>query len=335
MKYKEGRSPYLWPTIMLLAGLILPTILYVILTTECDYIGMSSKYELSEKIYFSIVTFSTLGYGDISPIGWVKYLAALQAISGPITVGFFIYGYGRYQQRVERRKNDEELKQLRENSEQEKFDRMQYYRGDAYQTYSHLLNSFHLECTCLFEQQHVCFLHSKSQTFNSVKTHYYDFSRTNRLVNSRVRKLKNDYSSGKSTRPVFRAQILVDYHIAAIQSLIIRGSENMEIESQLSQRLAAEIRDGHALVAKAKIIKESEKYGDSVDYKVLYYFESLGCYLEHVVYSMKSLAIAPSVYITKEPCSLSATLEDRKKYPDYYRVTSQEKLNMREWRAWG
>ncbi|GGI51092.1 hypothetical protein GCM10011425_23040 [Mucilaginibacter galii] len=47
---------------------------------------------LFNACYFSIVTFTTLGYGDLSPIGGLKILAAIEALFGAITLGFLVAG---------------------------------------------------------------------------------------------------------------------------------------------------------------------------------------------------------------------------------------------------
>ena len=54
----------------------------------------------SELLYFSLVTLTTVGYGDIVPIaGEVRMLAALEAIAGvlyvAITVALLVSGYKR------------------------------------------------------------------------------------------------------------------------------------------------------------------------------------------------------------------------------------------------
>lgn len=45
--------------------------------------------------YYSVVTFTTLGYGDLSPIGFVKIFAACEALLGAITLGFLVAGLSR------------------------------------------------------------------------------------------------------------------------------------------------------------------------------------------------------------------------------------------------
>ncbi len=47
---------------------------------------------LFNSIYYSVVTFTTLGYGDISPTGFLKFFAAIEAIFGAITLGFLVAG---------------------------------------------------------------------------------------------------------------------------------------------------------------------------------------------------------------------------------------------------
>jgi hypothetical protein len=45
--------------------------------------------------YYSIVTFTTLGYGDILPLGFLKIFAAAEALLGVIIMGFLLAGLAR------------------------------------------------------------------------------------------------------------------------------------------------------------------------------------------------------------------------------------------------
>jgi hypothetical protein len=55
-------------------------------TNECYFTT------LFNSMYFSVVTFTTLGYGDLSPIGFLRFFAALEALFGAITLGFLVAG---------------------------------------------------------------------------------------------------------------------------------------------------------------------------------------------------------------------------------------------------
>jgi len=45
-------------------------------------------------VYYSVVTFTTLGYGDISPVGYTKIIAASEAFAGAFMMALFIVVFG-------------------------------------------------------------------------------------------------------------------------------------------------------------------------------------------------------------------------------------------------
>ena len=47
---------------------------------------------LCNTLYFSLVTFTTLGSGDISPAGFLRIISGIEALSGAIMLGFLIAG---------------------------------------------------------------------------------------------------------------------------------------------------------------------------------------------------------------------------------------------------
>lgn len=60
-------------------------------------IKLSTSYTTYENIgnflnslYFSVVTFTTLGYGDILPIGISKLFAAIEALLGGFILALFV-----------------------------------------------------------------------------------------------------------------------------------------------------------------------------------------------------------------------------------------------------
>lgn len=45
---------------------------------------------LLNSFYFSVVTFTTLGYGDITPIGFSRFIATLEAFTGSFSLALFV-----------------------------------------------------------------------------------------------------------------------------------------------------------------------------------------------------------------------------------------------------
>jgi Ion channel len=58
--------------------------------------GLSSSGSFLRMIYFSVVTITTLGYGDILPLTErARMLVAIEAVFGVVTIGFFLNAVGR------------------------------------------------------------------------------------------------------------------------------------------------------------------------------------------------------------------------------------------------
>ncbi|HKG08312.1 MAG TPA: potassium channel family protein [Pedobacter sp.] len=51
------------------------------------------EFDFGTSLYFSTITFTTLGYGDLSPTGWLRILASIEAFIGVINMGFLIAGF--------------------------------------------------------------------------------------------------------------------------------------------------------------------------------------------------------------------------------------------------
>ncbi|WP_297506446.1 pentapeptide repeat-containing protein [Thermococcus sp.] len=46
--------------------------------------------DILNHLYYSLVTFTTLGYGDMHPIGWLKALSALEALTGAVFMALIV-----------------------------------------------------------------------------------------------------------------------------------------------------------------------------------------------------------------------------------------------------
>ncbi len=62
----------------------------VITSLDFNHTLQQNFYDFISCLYFSVVTFTTLGYGDITPIGLSRVVAALEAFSGSFTLALFV-----------------------------------------------------------------------------------------------------------------------------------------------------------------------------------------------------------------------------------------------------
>jgi len=60
-------------------------------------LGLNTRFSLLENLshfmsclYFSVVTFTTLGYGDVTPVGATRAIAAVEAFAGSFTMALYV-----------------------------------------------------------------------------------------------------------------------------------------------------------------------------------------------------------------------------------------------------
>lgn len=92
IRAKRWRVP---PGIIVLSALLIGTIfafagLYYVAGGRWGGGFTPSDGTFLECVYFSVVTITTLGYGDMRPDGWFRLLACAEVITGVIFVGLFI-----------------------------------------------------------------------------------------------------------------------------------------------------------------------------------------------------------------------------------------------------
>jgi hypothetical protein len=58
--------------------------------------GFVQKVDLFDSFYLSIITYTTVGYGDFLPMGWIRGVAALEALSGVFLTPIFLIALARH-----------------------------------------------------------------------------------------------------------------------------------------------------------------------------------------------------------------------------------------------
>lgn len=62
-----------------------------------DFQNIGGAFDgLLSALYFSIITFTTVGYGDVLPVGFLSHtVAAVESLSGLLFFGLFVFTLGR------------------------------------------------------------------------------------------------------------------------------------------------------------------------------------------------------------------------------------------------
>lgn len=95
LKFISRRAVFVTIFLILLSATIIHTFSMVYSFGGICYANCSSNIpqisnDLYSSIYFSIVSWTTLGYGDYQPLGWVRIIASLEALIGYIFMGVVI-----------------------------------------------------------------------------------------------------------------------------------------------------------------------------------------------------------------------------------------------------
>ncbi|MDJ0879600.1 MAG: ion channel [Halieaceae bacterium] len=68
---------------------------YVLHTPELgSFLGESKMEDFFDCVYLSFVVYSTLGFGDIVPEGWVRFMVGMEAVTGLVQIAWtasFLY----------------------------------------------------------------------------------------------------------------------------------------------------------------------------------------------------------------------------------------------------
>lgn len=82
-------------SVLIISIVIFPLLFYFVgfdnIVNDC----IERKTQLSDVVYFSFVTLTTLGYGDFQPVGFARLIAMIEAICGYIFLGIFVWLFTR------------------------------------------------------------------------------------------------------------------------------------------------------------------------------------------------------------------------------------------------
>lgn len=70
--------------------ILFSTVYFLMAYGTSDGLDKKAGKDFWECLYFSVITFTTLGYGDLTPIGWGRLVAALEVMSGLALTAAFI-----------------------------------------------------------------------------------------------------------------------------------------------------------------------------------------------------------------------------------------------------
>lgn len=82
-----GERPF---NVLLNSGLVIFLFTLIYSRSEALYHGTLRSVDLLSALYFSVVTFTTLGYGDYHPESWLRFLAAFEALLGAVFIALLI-----------------------------------------------------------------------------------------------------------------------------------------------------------------------------------------------------------------------------------------------------
>jgi len=80
-----------WTRVGVVSGLVGALLLVSVLEASlwaAVYVGLGAIQDFAEALYFSVVTFTTLGYGDVTLGDRWRLLASIEAAGGSITFGW-------------------------------------------------------------------------------------------------------------------------------------------------------------------------------------------------------------------------------------------------------
>lgn len=95
LKYVSRRAIFVTIFLMLVSVCFIHSfaVVYALLgicADNCSSADPTISNDLYSSVYFSVVSWTTLGYGDFQPLGWVRLIASMEALFGYIFMGIVV-----------------------------------------------------------------------------------------------------------------------------------------------------------------------------------------------------------------------------------------------------
>lgn len=95
-----GERPF--QTFVLAGVIIVISALFYYFSEEVLAEGLVQRIGLMDSLYMSVTTYTTVGYGDFLPLGGMRVIAALEALSGALLTPLFVVALARRYLRMNR-----------------------------------------------------------------------------------------------------------------------------------------------------------------------------------------------------------------------------------------
>lgn len=301
-----------------LTGLIAPTIIYLLLYNLSDtnyFLYAHGKYDWKELVYFSVVTFTTVGYGDISPLSWAKGVAMVQAILGPVTVGYLVLGRDQQIRAEERQTTSENNTSHQRMQSKRNFDERQILYARLFQSYTNLLHGLKLEAS-LVKKHQVCFQFINRDGFSSVNGHYYDQKRRDKLFEEYLIGVLEDYKDNHSLRPVYLLHRMLILHMKNLEIHVSKDKLHDDTNKNVRKAIESMMLKNEGLTFQMETINEALEHKENVDHQVGDYIRLTWDYFLTIEYLMIVLFSHPSIQVMSDEHLLRTRLPLNKR--DYW-----------------
>ncbi|WP_445358049.1 ion channel [Microbulbifer sp. ANSA005] len=193
----------------ILVGYFSVIFIFAAIYSECDSC-INEKLDFTKSIYFSIVTITTLGYGEIYPVNELGYLlTSIETLTGIATFGLLLNEFTKYQSNRQEKLRQEKLRQ--EKLRQEKLRQEKLRQEKRVEQLKNAYHYFrvHMADFCSAAISTITHKEQAPTSYDMMGFRAYLENNNNRNANILKEALPRDYK--------FRAMVMTEYKIYARQ----------------------------------------------------------------------------------------------------------------------